>query len=173
MRCLLLGANGQLSQDIRRQAERSSSGIELQPLTRKDIDVTDIEAIADVLGAADFDVLINGTAYNLTDKAESEAALAIAVNGQAVGALAGVCQAKGARLVHISTDYVFGGGEAGKPLCETDPPAPVNVYGISKFLGEQLAFARHDDVLVPDLFEQATSGGAHGTASPRMKSSSN
>ena len=82
MRCLLLGANGQLSQDILRRAERSSVGIELVPLTRKDLDLTDIDSIPCIIGAADFDVLINGSAYNLTDKAESEAALAMAVNGQ-------------------------------------------------------------------------------------------
>ena len=64
----------------------------------------------------------------------------MAVNAHAPAAMAEACAARGARFLHVSTDYVFGGdAPAPTPLTETDPPAPVNVYGLSKLFGETLA----------------------------------
>ena len=79
----------------------------------------------------DFDVLVNCTGYHKTDEVEENAALAVAVNAHAVQGLAEVCARRGARLIHVSTDYVFGGdsARATHPLTEEDPVAPVNVYG--------------------------------------------
>jgi len=165
MKCLLLGANGQLGQDLLRQEGLSSGGIELIPMTRADLDVTDIESIADRLKDVPFDALINCTSYHKTDEVEHNGTLAVTINAHAVAGLAEACRDKDARFVHISTDYVFGGGAARSPLRESDSPAPVNVYGASKLLGEQLAFARHDDVVVmrvASLFGVAGASGKGG-----------
>ena len=89
-----------------------------------------------------------------------------AVNAHAVAAMAQVCAAKRTRLVHISTDYVFGGDvERARPLREDDPTAPVSVYGASKAMGETLARLASDDVVilrVASLFGVAGAGGKGG-----------
>jgi dTDP-4-dehydrorhamnose reductase len=137
MRVLLLGANGQLGSDIIRARQEHFDAIDLVPLYRKDVDVSDPGAIGAVLAAHTFDGLINCTSYHKTDEVEKEASKAVAVNAHAPQHLASVCKAKGAFFVHISTDYVFG-GESSKPYSESDAPAPLNVYGASKLLGEAL-----------------------------------
>ncbi len=84
------------------------------------------------------DIIINAAAYTAVDRAESDAQTAFRINAQAVGEIAEAARETGARLVHLSTDYVFpGDGEA--PLGENAPVAPVNVYGASKLDGEVLA----------------------------------
>lgn len=88
------------------------------------------------------DYCINCAAYTAVDKAETDKELAFAINGAAVGSLAAACHTTGAHLLHISTDYVFDGNSA-TPLKEGDPTGPVNVYGASKLLGEQLAMDKH------------------------------
>jgi dTDP-4-dehydrorhamnose reductase len=85
---------------------------------------------------------INCAAYTAVDKAETEKELAFRVNASAVGNLAAACSRTGARLIHLSTDYVFDGNSA-TPLNEADPTAPVNTYGASKLKGEQEAFGLH------------------------------
>lgn len=137
MRVLLLGSNGQLGSDILRAQRTYSNGIEIFPLYRKDLDVSDPEAIGKVLSAHEFDALINCTSYHKTDEVEKRASEAVAVNAHAPERMALVCKAKGAAFVHISTDYVFGGASS-RPYVETDAPSPVNVYGASKLLGESL-----------------------------------
>ena len=100
------------------------------------------------------------------DEAEDDATSVIAVNAHAVQAVARACAAKGARLLHVSTDYVFG-GEPGRsqPFREDDSMAPVNVYGASKAMGEALARLTLDDVVivrVASLFGVAGAGGNGG-----------
>jgi dTDP-4-dehydrorhamnose reductase len=89
------------------------------------------------------DVVINCAAYNFVDRAESEPEAVFAVNTWGVGALASICRDLDCRLVHFSTDYVFGlDATRAQPYSENDAPGPLNVYGLSKLAGEYLVQAR-------------------------------
>ena len=162
-RVLLLGPNGQLGHDIRREHARARGRFDLVSLPRKLLDVTSPEAIARVLGSLQFDALVNCAAYTHVDRAEDDAATAFAVNAHAVQALARVCHAKRAPILHISTDHVFGGDPAlRRPLREEDRAAPINVYGASKAMGETRARLESDDAVVlrtASLFGVAGVGG--------------
>ena len=166
MRVLLLGPNGQLGHDIRRAHAQAGAQFELHPLARDALDVAAAGEVERVLGGLDFDVLVNATAWNLVDRAEDEAAPAFALNAHAVRAMARACAARGARFLHVSTDYVFGGDAARtRPLREDDPIAPINVYGASKAMGEALARLACEDVVilrVASLFGTAGAGGKGG-----------
>ena len=140
MKVLLLGPNGQLGGDIRRAHARAGEPFELIALGRDRLDVSDAAALAGALGPLEFDALVNCTSYHKTDEVEDNASLAFAINTHGVQAMAQACDAKSAQLVHISTDYVFGGdARRDTPLAEDAPTAPVNVYGASKAMGETLA----------------------------------
>lgn len=129
---LLLGADGQLGHEVRTLA--AARGLDLVALNRRQLDIT---AAQDVRAAITgrFAAVINAAAYTAVDRAESDAAAAFAVNRDGAGHIAGACAAAGARLIHISTDYVFDGLK-GAPYVEDDPVRPVNVYGASKEAGE-------------------------------------
>ncbi|HEU4370953.1 MAG TPA: dTDP-4-dehydrorhamnose reductase [Methylomirabilota bacterium] len=135
VRCVLIGAAGQLGFDLARTFDLPG---ELVRLTRADLDLTDDSAIEHALRALRPSHVLNAAAYNLVDRAEDERELAFAVNARAVGTLASVCRALGATLVHFSTDYVFDGTKA-TPYQEDDPPNPLSVYAASKLAGERLA----------------------------------
>ena len=166
MRALLLGPNGQLGHDVRLAHAESGDTIELVPLPRDKLDVSREGMVESVLGELRFDALVDCAAYTRVDDAEDNASLAFAVNAHAVQAMARVCAAKGARLIQVSTDYVFGGDfERQRPLREHDPTAPINVYGASKSIGETLARLETDDVVilrVASLFGTAGAGGKGG-----------
>lgn len=147
-RVLLLGADGRLGGDLQR-VHAAGAPFDLLPLGRHHLDLAQPDAVARRLANTPFDVLVNCAAYHDTDAAEDNAALAFAVNGHAVRQLAEICAGKGARLVHISTDYVFGGDTVRRrPLAEDAPAAPVNVYGASKALGETLARLVLEDLVI-------------------------
>lgn len=137
MRVAVLGSHGQLGRDL---VPRLAG--EVVPLTRADLDLGRPETIAAGVAAARPDVLVNCAAYNFVDQAEAEPDAAFAVNASGVRELARACAAAGVRLVHVSTDYVFGLDQARTtPLGEDDPPGPVSVYGLSKLAGEYLVRA--------------------------------
>ena len=165
-RVLLLGPNGQLGRDVRRAHTEAGEPFELLPLLRDKLNVAVPGAVERILGSLEFDALVNCAAYTRVDEVEDHADLAFAINAHAVQAMAQVCAAKRARLVHISTDYVFGGDVArSRPLREDDPTAPVNVYGASKAMGETLARLASDDVVilrVASLFGVAGASGKGG-----------
>ena len=165
-RVLLLGPNGQLGHDILRAHESSGEPFDLLPLARGKLDVAEPGAVERVLGGLNFDVAVNCAAYTRVDEVEDNATLAFAVNAHAVAAMAQVCASKRARLIHISTDYVFGGDvERRSALREDHPTAPVNVYGASKAMGETLARLASDDVVilrVASLFGVAGASGKGG-----------
>lgn len=142
MRVLILGANGQLGSDLVRAAGDYAARFEIVPLYRKDLDVSQLDSIPAVLSQYAFDVLVNCTGYHKTDEVDQHASEAFLINAQATRRLAQACRARRARLVHISTDYVFD-GKASRPYAETDPPSPLNVYGASKLVGENLALAEY------------------------------
>ena len=165
-RVLLLGPNGQLGRDIVLAHEESGEPVDLLSLARDKLDVTAPRAVERILGSLEFDALVNCAACTRVDEVEDHADLAFAINAHAVQAMARVCAAKRARLVHVSTDYVFGGDAArSRPLREDDPTAPVNVYGASKAMGETLARLESDDVVilrVASLFGVAGASGKGG-----------
>ena len=132
MRIAVLGSQGQLGRDL---CPRLPG--EVVPLTRAALDLCRQEAIAPAVGSLRADVLVNCAAYNFVERAEREREAAFAVNAWGVGALARACRLAEIRLVHFSTDYVFGFDDARTtPYREDDLPGPVNVYGLSKLAGE-------------------------------------
>ncbi len=152
---LLTGAAGQLGRDLLRTDW--AEGTELVPRDRADLDVADADAVARDLDAIGPEVIVNAAAYTNVDGAESEPELAHAVNADGVGNLARWADANDARLVHISTDYVFDGTKDGWYV-ESDPIAPLGAYGRSKAAGEEQArlAARHL------ILRTAWVYGAHG-----------
>lgn len=162
MRILLLGANGQLGSDMLRAQQ---TRFEILPLFRKDVDVSDTDTLGAKLAAYDFDALINCTSYHKTDEVEKHASQAVAINAHAPQRIAAVCKAKGALFVHISTDYVFGGASS-RSYSETDAPGPLNVYGASKLLGENLVLREWPEksliARVASLFGIAGASGKGG-----------
>lgn len=165
MKVVLLGPNGQLGHDIRAAHAEAGAPFELVPVGRDVLDVTDPD-LETRLMELPVDVLVNCTGYHKTDEVEDNAALAVAVNAHAVQRMARACERRRARLVQVSTDYVFGGDtERTAPLREDDPIAPVNVYGASKALGETLARLVCEDVVVlrvASLFGVAGAAGKGG-----------
>jgi len=159
------GANGQLGSDIVGAASAMGGALETLALTRRDLDVGDVDAIPSVLSKYKFDVLVNCTGYHKTDEVERHATEAFRINAHAVAAMAKACKARGARFVQISTDYVFD-GQAGRPYSEADAVKPVNVYGASKLLGETLALREFAEgtliARVASLFGVAGSSGKGG-----------
>lgn len=165
MRTVLLGPCGQLGSDILAANMRRGEPLAITPVGRSVVDLTDLDAASAVLRDADFDCLINCASYHKTDEVEENAQLAFKINAHLVRMLAEVCASKGARFVHISTDYVFGAQTKRTPLNEDDGKAPVNVYGASKAMGEDLALLTGADVLilrVASLFGVAGASGKGG-----------
>ena len=156
-RVLATGGGGQVGTELTRRA--GTWGIAVKALTRDDLDITQGDAVRDVLGEARPDVVINAAAYTAVDKAEDDAERAFAVNGRAPGYIAKVCADLGIPLIHISTDYVFDGEKDGAYL-EEDPVCPLGVYGVSKEAGERAvreAWSRH--VIMRASWVYAAHGG--------------
>lgn len=158
----LFGANGQLGHDLAREAEARGDKVRLHALKRPMIDADDLEGTHSRLASLSFDVAINCVAATGVDACERNSQTAVNANAHFSGLVARLCAAQGARLVHISTDYVFGGQSKRTPLDEDEPRAPLNVYGATKALGEDLARISHEDttiVRVASLFGAAGVGG--------------
>lgn len=138
VRYLITGARGMLGSDL----VEALFGRDVTVLGRKDLDITDRGAVEAAVDG--HDVVVNAAAYTAVDDAESHEADALAVNGTAVGILAEATAAVGARLVTVSTDYVFR-GTADAPYPEDAPLDPLNAYGRSKAEGERLALAANPE----------------------------
>ena len=134
MKIALIGADGQLGTDIYRYF--TDKGIDVSPLTEKEIDVCDEKVCSNALLQIKPDIVINTAAFHQVDVCEDEAGKAFAVNVEGVKNLAEICLKTGSILMHFSTDFVFGGYEKNTPYSEDDCPAPISVYGISKLAGE-------------------------------------
>jgi dTDP-4-dehydrorhamnose reductase len=133
-RWLVTGAGGMLGRDL--VAALAAAGEEVAALTRLDLDITDETAVGATVRAVRPDVVVNCAAWTAVDDAESDEARALRVNGHGPAYLAAACAGTGARLVQVSTDYVFA-GDARRPYAEHDPPSPRNGYGRTKLAGEQ------------------------------------
>ncbi len=143
--CLVLGRSGQVAQALALRAEGAE--LALQFAGRDVCDIAVPGAAATLIKQTRPSVVINAAAYTAVDKAETEEALALRLNGDAVGEAAAAAEAVGARFLHLSTDYVFDGAKA-SPFVETDPVNPQSAYGRSKLRGEQLALQAHPEALV-------------------------
>lgn len=133
MRILVTGASGQLGYDVERELERR--GIEHLGTSSRELDITDREAVERLMAAYRPDAAIHCAAYTKVDLAEDEPERCWAVNADGTRNLAAACREIGAKMLYISTDYVFPG--TGEQLRRTDDPvSPVNTYGRSKLAGE-------------------------------------
>ncbi|OCB49368.1 dTDP-4-dehydrorhamnose reductase [Mycobacterium malmoense] len=138
-RIVIAGGGGQLGGFLRSLA--GSQGRDVLALTSSEWNITDPAAAERIVEPGD--VVINCAAYTNVDGAESDEAGAYAVNATGPGNIAMACARAGARFIHVSTDYVFGGDLAGgaRPYEPSDPTAPAGVYGRSKLAGEQAVLA--------------------------------
>lgn len=132
-RILLTGSKGQVGRALQQTLAQLG---QVTALDRRALDLADRDAICKTVRECRPELIINAAAYTAVDRAETEAELAMAVNGVAPGVLAEEAKRLGARLVHYSTDYVFDGS---KPTAyiEADTPNPLNVYGKTKLAGEE------------------------------------
>ena len=144
MKVLITGAGGQLGRALQRTAP---AGAQIVALGRDGLDIGDAAAVAGLVAAHAPDLVINAAAYTAVDRAESEEAQAFRINGQAPGHLAAAAHAQGARFIHVSTDFVFD-GTAGSPYAPDHPTAPLGVYGVSKFAGEEAVRSAHPQALI-------------------------
>jgi dTDP-4-dehydrorhamnose reductase len=165
MKTVLLGPDGQLGTDVQGANLRRGEPLSLVPIGRSTVDLNDIDSASKLLRGQNFGCLINCSSYHKTDEVERNAQLAFTINTHLVQNLAQVCLEKKARLIHISTDYVFGGESKHTPLTETECKTPINVYGASKAMGEDLALLTGADVWilrVASLFGIAGASGKGG-----------
>jgi len=131
MRVAIFGSDGQLGRDVC----ASFGGHDVVEIPHARADVTDDEAVHRAVDAAAPEVIVNCAAMTDVDGCESETIPAFQINAIGARNIARASSVVGARLIHISTDYVFDGAIE-RPYVETDPPNPLNVYGMSKLAGE-------------------------------------
>jgi dTDP-4-dehydrorhamnose reductase len=138
MRILITGKNGQLGKSLHKLVSEKKYDNEFIFVGREELDLSNNNSIIKYFDNHDkFDIIINCAAYTAVDKAEEEVKLANQINYLAVRQLTEIAKAQKAKLIHISTDYVFD-GESDKPYTETDATNPINVYGKTKLAGEQV-----------------------------------
>ena len=133
----MVGATGRLGAALLRAYGRNDQVV---GLSRSQLDLSDPGSFGKILGSLEFDVLINCAAQTNVDRCETEPNEAFALNAAAPQALAEVCVQKKARLIQISTDYVFDGAKS-EPYTEEDEANPISVYGESKLEGEKRVLA--------------------------------
>jgi dTDP-4-dehydrorhamnose reductase len=154
-RILIVGSAGQLGVEL----QKSFAGA--GPITAVDlptVDITNAERFRAFIRETNPEVILNAAAYTAVDRAESEPALARAVNAEAPRIMAEECLRSNALLVHYSTDYVFDGSKPG-PWVETDIPNPLSVYGASKLAGEQAVASVGGNYII---FRTSWVYGSHG-----------
>ncbi len=136
VKTVIFGAYGMLGHDL-------AAVFPGAVLHGRELDITDGKAVSACIRGLSPDLVVNAAAYTDVDGCEDNRDLAFAVNGEALAYIASACSDVGATLVHYSTDYVFDGSKT--EYTESDVPNPINVYGASKFLGEQNIAKNMDD----------------------------
>ncbi|WP_317447120.1 dTDP-4-dehydrorhamnose reductase [Streptomyces collinus] len=135
---LITGAGGMLGQDVLARLHRD--GERAVGLARGELDIADADAVREAVAAHRPGIVVNCAAWTAVDDAETHEAEALRVNGDGPGRLAEACARSGARLVHVSTDYVFA-GDGTTPYAEDAPTAPRGAYGRTKLAGERAVLA--------------------------------
>jgi len=136
MRILVTGKNGQLGKSIHKIVASSELANNFVFVGREELDLSNKDNITHYFEGSAFDIIINCAAYTAVDKAEEEKNLANQINHLAVKQLAQIAKNQQAKLIHVSTDYVFD-GESDIPYTETDETNPINTYGRTKLAGEE------------------------------------
>jgi dTDP-4-dehydrorhamnose reductase len=156
MRVLVTGGNGQLGTEVVRVFRRLGHEV-LAPLPDA-MDFLDPDGLATRAAALKADWIINCAAYTQVDRAETESGQAFTINRDSAGRLASAAAETGGRLLHVSTDFVFD-GKRSRPYREDDEPAPLSVYGRSKWEGDRAVLAALPDAIV---LRTAWVYGVHG-----------
>ena len=143
MRILVTGASGQLARSLA-ALDESQPGLAIVVHGRPELDLENPDIIGSLISHVRPDVVVNAAAYTAVDAAERDNTRAFAVNAAGAGAVAAAAAAVGLPVIHISTDYVFAGGEV-RPYREDDPTGPRTVYGRSKLAGETAVAAANPD----------------------------
>ncbi|MGQ4387150.1 dTDP-4-dehydrorhamnose reductase [Streptomyces sp. SAS_270] len=139
MRWLVTGAGGMLGRDV--VEELAGRGEDVVGLDRTALDITRSEELDRAFTEHRPDLVVNCAAYTAVDDAESDEERALLINGEGPRLVARACAVHGARLVHVSTDYVFAGDARSTPYPEDHPPAPRTAYGRTKLAGERAVLA--------------------------------
>lgn len=135
MRIAIVGAEGQVGKEVAELGQ--NQGHVIFPFSKAELDITCLIQTEEKITACAPDILINAAAYTAVDKAEQESNLAFAINRDGVKNLAHCCKKLNIPLLHISTDYIFAGNNT-KPYKEDELAAPINIYGKSKWEGEEI-----------------------------------
>lgn len=135
MNILVTGANGQLGNAMRIASRGSNDKYIFTDVA--ELDITNAEAVSKMVTDNAVDVIVNCAAYTNVDKAEDDADFAELLNATAVRNLADAVKLNNGTLIHVSTDYVFGGNSGNTPRTEDEPANPTGVYGVTKLHGEQ------------------------------------
>ncbi len=133
MKVLVTGSAGQLGVDV---ASRLDATHLVTPLSRGQLDISDLTAVRDAMDAIRPEVVVNCAAWTAVDECEADPERAFLINASGPGNLCDAARTSGARIIHVSTDFVFDGTKA-TPYHECDTPNPLSVYGRSKLAGEQ------------------------------------
>lgn len=142
---LITGANGQLGHELRRLSIDNPFHWTFTDV--EDLDITQATLVEQIISAGRYDFCLNTAAYTAVDKAESDVERAQQINVDGVRNLAAACHKHGCQLIHISTDFVFG-GQGGKPFTEEDATSPDSVYARTKREGEQAALQADPNTLI-------------------------
>lgn len=163
---MVIGANGQLGSDLVQVLGERAAGYQVIPLTHAELEVTDPQQVQQALERYQPEVVVNTAAYHKVDEVESHPERAFAVNAIAPLTLARLCRQQDIALLFLSTDYVFGGElNRQRPYTESDCPAPLNVYGVSKLAGEkfiQATWSKHWIVRTSGLYGLRGASGKGG-----------
>ncbi len=143
---LVTGCNGQLGKELQAIADQYPQ-FHFVFASRENLKLHHFGLVENFFIGTQPQYCINCAAYTAVDKAEGEKDLAMLVNGEAVGHLAAICKKYNTKLIHISTDYVFN-GESETPYKEDDATNPINTYGASKLLGEQLCTKENEESII-------------------------
>lgn len=144
LKVVITGAGGQLGREL---CLNPPVGAIIHAFSAKEFDIVDRQAVGTIIESLNPDLIINAAAYTDVDKAESEPATVHRVNCEGAGFLAEAARKTGARLIHVSTDFVFD-GRSSVPYRPTDKANPLGVYGASKLAGEEHVFALLPDALI-------------------------